>query len=75
MDDLATDPDELQNLAEDPNWVNVRADLEKELTQWFSEHETPQMRGFECPVTGLGQVKPLWRSRGTDAFVQSVDEY
>lgn len=73
--DLSTDPDELENLAENGLYGEMCSELEEELTQWFSSHETLQMRGFECPVTGLGQVKPLWRSRGKDAFVQTPDEY
>lgn len=39
--DLKTDPYEFRNLAEDPDYVEIRADLQERLNQWRRETNDP----------------------------------
>lgn len=68
-------PDELYNLADDPqeshnliSEIDNRADIkqivddiQREITSWFTAHETRENRAYERPVRGFGQIHPLWR--------------
>ena len=39
--DLKNDPHELKNLAKDPKYAAVKADLAKKLDKWMKEHNDP----------------------------------
>ncbi|MCG8970292.1 sulfatase-like hydrolase/transferase [Streptomyces sp. CL12-4] len=53
--DLATDPGEEHNLADEARHGAVRTDLAARLDAWFAEYVDPALDGARLPVTGSGQ--------------------
>ncbi len=43
--DLENDPNETKNLADDPEYQDIKANLHKKLDQWMEETEDPILRG------------------------------
>lgn len=59
MYDLDVDPDERQNLWDDPRQGAVRAELERDLEQWFARYANAPWDARGLGVTGTGQGAPL----------------
>jgi choline-sulfatase len=53
--DLANDPDERENLIDDPDQASRVASMREDLAAWFGEYAEPARDGARFPVTGLGQ--------------------
>jgi len=53
--DLANDPDERENLIDDPGQESRVASLREDLADWFGEYADPALDGARFPVTGKGQ--------------------
>ncbi|WP_219415265.1 sulfatase-like hydrolase/transferase [Pseudonocardia nigra] len=60
---LADDPDERENRATEPGRAGVRDELAGVLHDWFARHNAAERDAFARPVSGRGQVSPLWRGR------------
>ena len=54
--DLVADPDEEQNLVEDPEQQDRAAEMAGRLATWFVRYADPEIDGTREPVTGKGQV-------------------
>ena len=57
--DLETDPYEINNLAENPDYFQIKKRLKTALEQWISDNEDP----LSLPETEL--IKKLWPPNGT----------
>ena len=71
--DLVNDPDERQNVIDDPAQEPRIKELKKQLEAWFDEHVDPDKDGIGFDV-GAGQNRPVgikWDD-GTDAFVYTA---
>jgi len=67
--DLANDPDERENLVDDPDYADRVAELRGALARWFHEHVDPELDGARFPVTGRGQRTRISTDRpGEGAF-------
>ncbi len=53
--DLRNDPDERQNLIDDPSYADVISELDLSLIAWFDRYVDPQFDGYHEKVTGKGQ--------------------
>ena len=54
--DLANDPLETRNLADDPGYDDRAASLKSELETWFERYAEPGVDGAKNNVTGRGQI-------------------
>ncbi|MGJ6980695.1 sulfatase-like hydrolase/transferase [Aestuariimicrobium soli] len=69
--DREHDPGERVNLAGVPASAPVEERWRVRLEEWFAEHERAGASGWDRPVSGYGQVHPVWRGRsGLDSYVQ-----
>ncbi len=71
--DLVNDPNERNNLIEDPAQVPRIKDLREQMEAWFDEYVDPDRDGIGFDV-GAGQHRPVgikWDD-GTDAFVYTA---
>lgn len=59
---LMDDPNERDNLFDDPARKTVRADLHILLQDWFATHVDPERDGLGMGVTGCGQAQPFRKS-------------
>ncbi|UVJ38905.1 sulfatase-like hydrolase/transferase [Arthrobacter sp. CJ23] len=59
--DLAADPDERNNLVDEPGQRDRVAGLRRELQEWFDRHAVPGRDGSPLPVAGAGQTAPVWQ--------------
>ncbi|AXK46283.1 sulfatase-like hydrolase/transferase [Brachybacterium saurashtrense] len=57
--DLAEDPGEERNLADEPRHHGTREALRAQLEAWFARREDPALSGWRAEVDGLGQGAPL----------------
>jgi hypothetical protein len=57
--DLEKDPNEEQNLIEDPASQGLIKEYRARLHSWFKEHSLPEFDGSLLPVTGKGQLGRL----------------
>jgi arylsulfatase A-like enzyme len=60
---LSDDPDERRNRAGEPRYAGRRDELMGVLHDWFAWHNAAERDAFARPVSGRGQVSPLWRGR------------
>jgi arylsulfatase A-like enzyme len=71
--DLVNDPNERNNLIEDPAQLPRIKDLKEQMEAWFDEYVDPDLDGIGFDV-GAGQHRPVgikWDD-GTDAFVYTA---
>lgn len=61
---LAADPQERDNLVDDPARQGVVTDLRATLADWFLRHTDPRFDGTKEPVTGRGQIGPVGPAAG-----------
>src|SRR5699024_618454 len=71
--DLDTDPQEEVDLSADPGFAAVRADLSARLSTSFELCSEPELDGWELPVSGYGQRRPLGDADRQGAFEQKSD--
>jgi choline-sulfatase len=60
---LDVDPGERHNRIGDPGCRAVADDLTGVLVDWFSRHADAERDAFSRPVSGRGQIRPVWRGR------------
>jgi len=68
--DLVNDPDERQNLADDPAQADRIKEMREQMEAWFAKYVIPEKDG-KTAHAGAGQNRPVggkWED-GTDAFV------
>ncbi len=53
---LSVDPDETENLIDDPAYASLADSLYRQLTEWFYQYADPAMDGAKEGVTGYGQL-------------------
>ncbi|ASK66253.1 phosphodiesterase [Brachybacterium avium] len=68
--DLETDPEEARDLSADPACAAVRDDLATRLRERFARCSEPGLDGWDLPVTGKGQNRPLGSEDRQGAFEQ-----
>ena len=71
--DLVNDPDERQNLIDDPAHRDLITELREQMESWFEEYVEDDKNGIGFDV-GAGQNRPVgikWDD-GTDAFVYTA---
>lgn len=54
--DLVQDPEEYRNLADDPRFAGMIADMRTQLSQWFQRYVDPALDGSRERVSGRGQL-------------------
>jgi arylsulfatase A-like enzyme len=54
--DLASDPDEAQNLLDDPKWAPQIRELKGTMEDWFARYVNPLVDGTHEAVSGRGQL-------------------
>lgn len=59
--DHTSDPDERENLADDPAAAEVKAELLARLHAWYADRERSDLRGWDHDVRGFGQRHPVSR--------------
>jgi hypothetical protein len=64
--DLETDPYEINNLAENPDYFQIKKRLKTALEQWISDNEDP----LSLPETEL--IKKLWPPNGIQPKTEKV---
>ena len=64
--DLATDPDELDNLADDPRHSTRQQELGEALEKWFSDRERPGFSAYHRNVRGYGQIRPVTKGHSDE---------
>ena len=70
--DLATDPDERRNLADEPDQEERVAAMRRTLQEWFARYVEPAKDGRRFAVTGKGQMRPVGRGGDEEgAFADS----
>lgn len=57
--DVVHDPDDRNNLIDDPVQADRIKDLKDELETWFKEYVIPDIDGLSYNVTGYGQLRPV----------------
>lgn len=66
---LAEDPDENNNLIEDPAYEEIRCSLRAQLAEWFYRYADPRVDGSREGVTGYGQLcRPGTFAQGKEPF-------
>lgn len=58
--DLRDDPGERVNLVDDPARAGQVRDLRDRLRSWFDQYVVEDRDGRSEPVTGCGQMQPMW---------------
>lgn len=58
--DLRSDPVEQTNRLDDPSCADILSDLRARLSSWFRTYVDPDVDGVYSPVSGFGQLKPLY---------------
>jgi choline-sulfatase len=72
---LSDDPHETHDRVTDPACATIRDELRGILVDWFAAHNAAQRDAFARPVSGRGQVSPLWRERcDADTYAASGGE-
>jgi choline-sulfatase len=72
--DLENDPDERNNLADNPDYEDQKAELALMLHEWFTKYSNPDYDGAKQPVKGKGQLCiPGRKSKGKIAFYQDLE--
>lgn len=61
--DLEADPNEFSNVAEEPDYAEVRAELDEKLWNWLEELDDPILRG-PTPTPAWERAMADYRSRG-----------
>ncbi|WP_353066268.1 sulfatase-like hydrolase/transferase [Arcanobacterium hippocoleae] len=56
--DLENDPEERFNLAEEPEWAEVKEHLAQILSSWFAAHEIEVNSAYDRNIRGRGQIHP-----------------
>ena len=72
--DLVNDPDERNNLIDDPAQADRIKELRGQMEEWFDRYVEPDKDGLAFNVSGAGQVRPVgkkWED-GTDPFDRAV---
>ncbi|MGY2747444.1 hypothetical protein ACVWZ8_004626 [Arthrobacter sp. UYCu723] len=59
--DLQRDPEERDNLFDDPSVTDDQQLLSTELKRRFNDHTRPGASGWALPVSGAGQIQPTTR--------------
>ena len=54
--DLVADPDEENNLYDDPAYEEQIVDMRAHMERWFNDYADPDIDGTRSEVTGLGQL-------------------
>ncbi len=74
--DLVNDPDERNNLVDDPAQADRIKELRGQMEEWFAKYVEPDKDGLAYHVTGAGQVRPVgkkWED-GTNPFDPAVTQ-
>ncbi|MFB7893640.1 sulfatase-like hydrolase/transferase [Microbacterium sp. NPDC056044] len=66
---LSRDPDEDQNLFDDPRYRQIRDQLKSQMEEWFERYTVPELDGRHLPVLGLGQRTLVRGHAPSDVFV------
>jgi len=67
--DLVNDPDERQNLVDEPEHSRRIREMRQQLADWFARYVDPMVDGASLPVTGYGQDRPIGpQSCGENSF-------
>ncbi|MFB6174300.1 MAG: sulfatase-like hydrolase/transferase [Halobacteriales archaeon] len=72
--DLRADPDERENLVEDPAHRERVDDLRADLADWFGRHVDPRLDGARFPVTGRGQHARIDADRPGETVFEPREE-
>jgi len=64
--DIANDPDERTNLADDASRKGKVRELKNRMEEWFAEYVNPDKDGMKYDVTGLGQMRPVGKAWDND---------
>jgi N-sulfoglucosamine sulfohydrolase len=67
--DLVFDPNEAANVAADPAYADVRAELRERLQRWMRETDDPLLRGPVAPMPGTELNRPDQRSAADPTYV------
>ena len=54
--DLVADPEEMNNLIDDPAYEETIVEMRQELMLWYRRYVNPDLDGSKEAVTGLGQM-------------------
>ena len=57
--DLINDPDERNNLVDDPAHADRIKDLKNQMEEWFAQYVIADKDGCAYNVTGAGQTRPI----------------
>jgi len=69
---LASDPDERENLAGDSSYGARIRGMRQHMAEWFEEYVDPRIDGASLPVTGFGQYSRIGpESCGENSFYQT----
>jgi choline-sulfatase len=69
--DMVNDPDERQNLADEPTQADRMGEMRQQLADWFAQYVDPATDGASLPVTGHGQAARIGpQSCGENSFYQ-----
>lgn len=71
--DLRADPRETRNLLDDSDYREVLADLDRRLTDYFAEHEDPEMSGLRVAALPRHNRDEAWREDGVHRLVATAD--
>lgn len=61
--DLRNDPEENVNRVDDPTCKDCLNDMRSRLADWFRQYVVPERDGVYAPVSGSGQLAPIWDGR------------
>ncbi len=72
--DVVNDPDDRNNLIDDPAQADRVKDLKGEMDTWFEEYVIPDIDGRIYNVKGYGQLRPVGRKweDGKEPFAEAV---
>lgn len=57
--DVVNDPDDRDNLIDDPTHADRVKDLKEKMETWFQKYVIPDMNGHIYNVAGYGQLRPV----------------
>jgi choline-sulfatase len=61
--DLRSDPEEEVNRLDDPECKDGLEAMRSRLADWFRQYVVPERDGVYAPITGAGQLGPVWDGR------------